>query len=220
MWYTSVLKIKKLGYKKNLRKKDYKEITFCFIGIDRIMEIKACPKCGSIKIFQGTLGDGVLTGYTSRQVCRNCGYQGMPLIFNNEKNYKNFLEGLKKEQTAKSSTKEKLKQTSKKEYNRPNGLFLLSAILFIETIIALYLFSTYPSLIQSGNVPGIMYLSMFALTGILIPLGILTKSTWTFTIAGILFIFTIPINLPLLYYITRPHVKEYLLKKRPNKQRN
>ena len=184
------------------------------------MEIKACPKCGSTKIYQGTMGDGVLTGYTSRQVCKNCGYQGMPLIFNNEKDYKKFLEGIKKEQTEKSSPKEKIKQTSKKDQKPPKGLFFLSLILIVETIIALYLFSMYPPLIQSGNIPGIMYLSMFVLTGIFVPLGILTKSTWTFTIAGILFIFTIPINLPLLYYITRPHVKEYLINNRPNKQRN
>ncbi|HMA83910.1 MAG TPA: hypothetical protein VKP59_06755 [Candidatus Thermoplasmatota archaeon] len=184
------------------------------------MEIKACPKCGSTKIYQGTMGDGVLTGYTSRQVCRNCGYQGMPLIFNNEKDYKKFLEGLKKEQTEKPSKEQKLKQSSRKDQTRPKGLFFLSAILIAETISALYLFSMYPPLIQSGNVPGIMYLSMFVLTGIFVPIGILTKSTWTFTLAGILFIFTIPINLPLLYYITRPHVKNYLLKKKPDNQRN
>ncbi|MBS3749763.1 MAG: hypothetical protein KGY67_08720 [Candidatus Thermoplasmatota archaeon] len=186
------------------------------------MEIEACPKCGSTKIYQGTIGDGVLTGYTSRQVCRNCGFQGMPLIFSNEKEYKKFLEGLKKERTEKSSTDEKLKKEPKepKDQRCPKGLFFLSGILIVETIIALYLFSIYPPLIQSGNVPGVMYLTTFVLTGILVPIGILTKSTWTFTIAGILFIFTIPINLPLLYYITRPHVKGYLLKKQSRKQRN
>jgi hypothetical protein len=165
------------------------------------------------------MGDGVLTGYTSRQVCKNCGYQGMPLIFSNEKDYKRFLEGLEKEQTDKSSTNESQKQESQHP-SKPSGLVFLSAILIFETIIALYLFTLYPSLIYAANVPGIMYLTMFVLTGIFIPIGIFTKARWTFTVAGILFIFTIPINLPLLYYITRPHVKEYLLKKKQSKQRN
>ena len=48
------------------------------------MEIIACPNCGSRKIYQGTMGEGVLTGYTTRSVCRNCGYQGMPIIFDQD----------------------------------------------------------------------------------------------------------------------------------------
>ena len=43
--------------------------------------IKACPRCGSNNIFQGTMGDGILTGYTTKDVCRNCGYQGTPVAF-------------------------------------------------------------------------------------------------------------------------------------------
>jgi hypothetical protein len=61
------------------------------------LEITACPRCGSRRIFQGRLKDGVLTGYTSRDVCRDCGYQGSPLIFDDPQNYKNFLKGLKAE---------------------------------------------------------------------------------------------------------------------------
>ena len=64
------------------------------------MEITACPKCGSRKIFQGNIGDGVLTGYTSRNVCKDCGYQGMPLIFDSDEEYEKFLEGLAKESSA------------------------------------------------------------------------------------------------------------------------
>ncbi len=58
------------------------------------MEITACPKCGSKRIFQGTMGDGVLTGVTTRDVCRECGYQGPPLIFDSETEYKQFLDEL------------------------------------------------------------------------------------------------------------------------------
>jgi len=45
------------------------------------MRITACPRCGSRRIYAGTMGDGVLVGYTTKDVCRDCGYQGMPLIF-------------------------------------------------------------------------------------------------------------------------------------------
>jgi hypothetical protein len=55
------------------------------------MRITACPKCGSKNIFQGTMGDGVLTGYTTKDVCRNCGYQGSPIIFDSEREYEFFL---------------------------------------------------------------------------------------------------------------------------------
>lgn len=54
------------------------------------MSITACPKCGSRKIFQGRLKDGVLTGYTYRYVCRECSYQGSPVIFDNIDEYNKF----------------------------------------------------------------------------------------------------------------------------------
>jgi len=63
------------------------------------MTITACPKCGSRKIFQGRLNEGVLTGYTSKEVCRDCGYRGSPFIFDSIKEYNNFLKQLKKEST-------------------------------------------------------------------------------------------------------------------------
>ncbi len=56
------------------------------------MEISACPKCGSRRIFQGRLKEGVLTGYNTKYVCRDCGYQGFPLIFDSEEEYKKFLD--------------------------------------------------------------------------------------------------------------------------------
>ena len=55
------------------------------------MEIIACPNCGSRHIFQGTIRDGVLSGYTYKNVCKKCGYQGMPSIFDSEREYKQFL---------------------------------------------------------------------------------------------------------------------------------
>lgn len=61
------------------------------------MEIIACPKCGSRKIFQGRLKEGVLTGYTSKEVCRDCGYRGTSIIFDDVENYKNFLKALSAE---------------------------------------------------------------------------------------------------------------------------
>jgi len=64
------------------------------------MKITACPKCGSRKIFQGRLKDGVLTGYASREVCRDCGYRGSSIIFDSEKDYKKFVEQLKKGETS------------------------------------------------------------------------------------------------------------------------
>ena len=67
------------------------------------MKITACPKCGSRNIFQGRLKDGVLTGYTSRDVCRDCGYRGSPIIFDSENEYKKFINELKKEETSDES---------------------------------------------------------------------------------------------------------------------
>lgn len=54
------------------------------------MNVTACPKCGSRKIFQGRLKEGVLTGYTDRYVCRDCGYQGSPIIFDSIDEYNKF----------------------------------------------------------------------------------------------------------------------------------
>ena len=65
------------------------------------MEITACPKCGSKKIFHGTLRDGLLSGYTSKYVCKNCGFQGMPLSFNSEKEHAEFLKTFSKEDNSK-----------------------------------------------------------------------------------------------------------------------
>src|SRR5512136_2271160 len=60
-----------------------------------IMEITACPVCGSKNIGIGTLGDGIISGLSSwNEVCKDCGYQGASLIFESEAQYNKFLEGL------------------------------------------------------------------------------------------------------------------------------
>ena len=65
---------------------------YCSIG--RNMEIIACPRCGSRNIRQGTIRDGELGGYTTRDVCKNCGYIGIPIIFDSEEAYEKFLEAI------------------------------------------------------------------------------------------------------------------------------
>ena len=62
------------------------------------MTISACPRCGSTRIYQGTMGDGTITGITTRQVCRNCGYQGPPLLFDSEEEYQHFKQELQADQ--------------------------------------------------------------------------------------------------------------------------
>src|SRR5512136_613507 len=72
-----------------------------------IMEITACPVCGSKNIGIGTLGDGIISGLSSwNEVCRNCGYQGASLIFESEAVYQRFLDALKKQQQPHEHTKQ------------------------------------------------------------------------------------------------------------------
>jgi len=61
------------------------------------LEITACPTCGSRHIYQGTIRSGLPAGYTSNYVCKECGYQGMPFIFDNEMEYKKFIIAHQKE---------------------------------------------------------------------------------------------------------------------------
>jgi hypothetical protein len=168
------------------------------------MEIIACPNCGSRKIYQGTMGDGVLTGYTFREVCRNCGYQGMPIIFDSEKEYKIFL----KEKKSKNQLNKKIEKKKFIKQKRPKGLIILSLIIILLAIISIYLY--YQMLwIRVNNLLWIYYISIFILSAIILPYGLLKGRKWAWTIGGILFAFSIPIGLIFLFYITRPHVKAY-----------
>ena len=64
------------------------------------MTIYAFPHCGSRRIRQGALYVGALTG--AKEVCRNCHYQGMPLLFDTEEAYQQFLNEIKTGSTASS----------------------------------------------------------------------------------------------------------------------
>ena len=70
-------------------------------------KITCCPKCGSRRIYTGRMKDGVLSGYTTKSVCRDCEFQGMPIIFDSEKEYKKFLYGSPKKDKNKSSKSKK-----------------------------------------------------------------------------------------------------------------
>lgn len=83
------------------------------------MKISACPKCGSKRIEMGTMGAGVTFGVTSwKSVCKDCGYQGEPLLFDSEKEYEKFIQGMiskEIEQTSVSVEEEDLSHLSKKD---------------------------------------------------------------------------------------------------------
>jgi hypothetical protein len=176
------------------------------------MEIIACPNCGSRKIYQGTMGEGVLTGYTTRSVCRNCGYQGMPIIFDSEIDYKKFIKGKTKIMSSSDSTDTEKKHKRKKEkIKRPIGVIFLVITIILIAIFQIYLYYTYIGF-NVTNLLWIYYLIVFVISAVILPFGLLKGSGWAWTFSGILFAMSIPIGLIFLYYITRPHVKEFYFK--------
>ena len=179
------------------------------------MKIYACPKCGSTNISQGTLGEGVLTGYVNKDVCKKCGYHGMPFIFDSENEYKKFLEGLAKEKESKDNNveKEDYKTTEpqpvkKLKTERPTGIIILSILMILEAVfvICLYYSLLGPNINQWLWV---YYIIVFFISAVLLPYGFLKAKGWAWTIGAILFALSIPIGLIFLYYLTRPHVKAY-----------
>lgn len=73
------------------------------------MKITACPKCGSKDIQIGTMDSGVTFGITSwKSQCRNCGYQGEPLIFDSDEEYEEFFHQIAEE--VESGKTDELKQ--------------------------------------------------------------------------------------------------------------
>ena len=55
----------------------------------------------------------------------------------------------------------------------------------------------------------VYYIIIFSLSAIILPYGLLRGRGWAWTVGGILYTLSIPIGLVFLYYLTRPHVKEY-----------
>ena len=87
------------------------------------MKIYACPRCGSKEIFMGTIDSGVLIGMTStKNVCKNCGFQGNPILFDSEQEYQHFLKEIKQETT--KTTKEQEVTTNKNELSEKDKLVL------------------------------------------------------------------------------------------------
>lgn len=207
------------------------------------MKINACPKCGSRNIFQGTLGEGVLTGYVNKDVCKDCGYQGMPIIFDSEEEYKKFLEGLSKDKEVKTDKsgqivknkveEEPLKLTKHEKellefldespdknhseplkQKRPYGLIILVFITIFYAMLLTAWIISYPYALGLNVhmwlwVYGVLFLSVSVFSIIAIPYGFLKGKEWTYTLAGTLFIFALPLGLLFLYYLTRPHVKAH-----------
>ena len=171
------------------------------------MEIKACLNCGSRKIYQGRMGDGVLTGYTSKDVCRNCGFQGMPIIFDSEEEYKKFLKS-KSIEEPNNEVKEKKLDIKEIKHDRPLGVTILAFIMIFEAIFTVFLYY-FLGVIYTNAWLWIYYITVFVISAIILPYGILKGKSWAWTIGGILFALSIPIGLIFLYYLTRPHVKTY-----------
>jgi DNA-directed RNA polymerase subunit RPC12/RpoP len=173
------------------------------------MEIIACPNCGSRRIYQGTMGEGVLTGYTTRNVCKNCGYQGMPIIFDSEKDYQKFLIGKSKDKKSSKIKKEVTKKEGKKQkIKRPIGIFYLVTTIILIALFEILIYFTYFEFYMT-NLLWIYYLVVFVISAIILPYGLIRGSGWAWTFSGILFAMSIPIGLIFLYYITRPHVKAF-----------
>jgi len=168
------------------------------------MEIKACPNCGSNKIYQGRMGDGVLTGYINRDVCRNCGYQGMPIIFDSEKEYKKFLES----KSFKVKIKNNMKHNKQLKAKLPLGVIILTVLIIIQAIFTILLYYAF-NISYVNTWLWIYYIIVFLISAIILPYGLITGKGWAWTIGGMLFALSIPIGLIFLYYITRPHVKRF-----------
>jgi len=58
------------------------------------MKITACPLCGSQNVGMGGIRDGINPKDFLKQACKNCGWTGIPLEFENDKEYQQFLHGL------------------------------------------------------------------------------------------------------------------------------
>jgi hypothetical protein len=192
--------------------------------------IYACPRCGSRRIRQGALYVGALTG--SKEVCRNCGYQGIPLIFDSERDYHAFLQELSssEQQTDQTPLSEKDKMVleyakEKDQFNtnerdvlekKPYGLIIIVGITLIYSytfpsilLLFSYLFYFTDALYSFLNIYWLILLFYSIITIIAIPYGFIKRRRWMYSLSGMLFILALPVGLIFLYYLTRPHVKAY-----------
>lgn len=177
------------------------------------MEITACPKCGSRNIHQGTIGDGVLIGYSAtRYVCRNCGFQGMPIVFDSKKDYQTFLKNVAGKTKIKSENKkEKYRDNEDKKSTgkMPNILIFLTTLTLLSGAIMIYVFYRSSSQNVTNNLIQIYYLAVFVISAIILPYGFITAKRWAYTLAGVLYVLSLPVGLFYLYLLTRPPVKNY-----------
>jgi protein-S-isoprenylcysteine O-methyltransferase Ste14 len=108
------------------------------------MEITACPVCGSTNIGIGTLADGIISGLSSwKEVCRNCGYQGPSLLFENEEEYHKFLKALKENTPLRFETKPREKKkpvTKEKKEDRSVRLRLIGGGILTPLVIIAFVF--------------------------------------------------------------------------------
>ena len=150
-------------------------------------EIKACPRCGSQRIFMGELKGGVIYGLTSwKMQCRNCGYQGQPLIFDTQEEYEKFLEGLKETRGADvpplgpedeqpdKNIQDLLANTpdQKPTVEAPEKSWRLEIIVAIIIGAVLTIFEI-PSFVNSMGATGVVYAALFLVIASLVALVVI-----------------------------------------------
>ena len=54
------------------------------------MNIAACSRCGSTNLRRVSIRDDLLSGLSSKYVCRDCKLQAVPFIFDSEEEYLKF----------------------------------------------------------------------------------------------------------------------------------
>lgn len=201
------------------------------------MRIYACPKCGNRNIRRPQLQIGALTGDSF--TCANCSYQGMPVIFETEEEYKKFVKELSKikddEYENIDTDKDKIdinnisdkwsnKSKKQKIVDRPVGVTILAIFDFIGAIISLvvlfgfseYYFGTlYP--INDFQYAIALITGALSFTQIFIGYGLLKGYSWAWTGEFIIRVISGATNFPagfivsiiIIYYLTRPHVKAF-----------
>ena len=155
------------------------------------MKIKACPRCGSRQISMGGIGDGVLYGIDSwKEVCRNCNYQGAPILFNSKEEYKKFFSELNKDDKKKSKkSKEKPPKindsiqnnkinSDEKEISARWKIFLISIVIsiFITFIFVYYFLSIYDMSMAILSIVGQFIISLFTIFVLLLFIRFILKS--------------------------------------------